>query len=351
MSLRMQLRRVEGNRLVELPLGNLDSEERLEDWIYADASLLGMELLMLGRQVVNPHGGRIDLLALDEEGNTVVLELKRGRTPREVVAQVLDYASWVQGLSYDDLDRICKKHRDTALATAFRARFDHSLPETVNDDHQLVIVASELDDSSERIVTYLAEERGLSINVVFFNVFFSEGQEFIGRAWLRDPLDMEERTGSKRRAPWPGYWFVNVGEGPYRTWSDNAEHGFVGAGQGEKYSKPLRKLGEGDEIFAYVKGRGYVGYGVVTQEAKPIRDARANGKPLLELPLQAPRPGENSDDPKTSEWVVGVDWKRTFPLEEARTFKGVFANQNIVCKLRDPATVTFLRREFGLPEE
>lgn len=32
----------------------------------------------------------------------------------------------------------------------------------------------------------------------------------------------------------------------------------------------------------------------------------------------------------------------------ARWFKGAFANQNIVCKLRDQATVDFLIEEFDV---
>ncbi len=33
-----------------------------------------------------------DLLGLDKDGNIVIVELKRGKTPREVVAQLLEYA-------------------------------------------------------------------------------------------------------------------------------------------------------------------------------------------------------------------------------------------------------------------
>ena len=40
------------------------------------------------------------------------------------------------------------------------------------------------------------------------------------------------------------------------------------------------------------------------------------------------------------------DWRETVPKDDAKTFVGVFANQNIVCKLTQPATVSFLRREF-----
>jgi hypothetical protein len=347
MTLRMDLWQVQGNKLVEVPAQGLDMEDRLENWLEADPSVSGMDLLLIGRQVHTPFGGRIDLLALDSAANTVILELKRGRTPRDVVGQVLDYASWVKDLSYEDLDLICSKYRSADLASAFHERFDEPIPETVNDDHQLVIVAPELDDSSERIVRYLAETLDLAINVVFFNFFRLAEQELMGRAWLKDPAEIEEKTGSKRRPPWPGYWFVNVGEGVHRTWDDNLSHGFLAAGQGEKYSKPLRKLKVDDPVFAYLKGSGYVGYGIVTSEAVMIRDFDVNGAPLLELDLKAARPEENADDPRLSEWVIGVEWKKAVPRDQAVAFKGIFANQNIVCKLRHPETVEFLEQRFG----
>ena len=40
----------------------------------------------------------IDLLGLDADGRTHVLKIKRDRTPQDVVAQALDYGSWVKGL-------------------------------------------------------------------------------------------------------------------------------------------------------------------------------------------------------------------------------------------------------------
>lgn len=48
------------------------------------------------------------------------------------------------------------------------------------------------------------------------------------------------------------------------------------------------------------------------------------------------------------EYAVGVEWKKHFQLSEAKTFKGVFANQNVVCKLTDAATVAFVREEFQI---
>jgi hypothetical protein len=49
-----------------------------------------------------------------------------------------------------------------------------------------------------------------------------------------------------------------------------------------------------------------------------------------------------------AEWAVGVKWLKAYPREEACTFKGIFANPNVVCKLRDPKTTEFLRNQFGI---
>lgn len=353
MSIKMDLWRVRDSRLEDVPGTTLDFENRLEDWLEADPTISGMRVAIIGRQVETDFAGRIDLLALDSVGNTVVLELKRGRTPRDVVAQVLDYGSWVRDLSFADLDRICEKHRDKDLASVYSEVFGTSLPDTINDDHQLVIVAPELDDSSERIVNYLAESRGLPINVVFFNMFQLEGHELVGRAWLKDPSAIEERTGSSRRPPWRGYWFVNVGEGDARNWDDCRKYGFLSAGGGNWYSEPLKKLSVGAQIFAYMKGLGYVGFGLVTAEAVMIRDFTVgeNGTALLDMPLKAPHPDRDRDDPELCEWVIRVDWRKTFSRESAQWFTGAFANQNIACKLRHSETVDFLERNFGVASD
>jgi len=348
MSFEMALWQVTGQNLIEVPPANLNDEQRLEDWIVADSSILGMDIAIVGRQVQTSFGRRIDLLGLDRDANCVVLELKRGRTPRDVVAQLLDYGSWVKDLGYNELDQIAQRWAQKSVATIFQTAFGDAMPETVNESHNLVIVASSLDDSSERIITYLSEEHGVSINAVFFTIFRRENAELVGRAWLKDPVETIQRTESRKRAPWSGYWFVNVGDGPHRNWDDNVSYRYIGAGQGERFSRPLKHLKIGDKFFAYMKGNGYVGYGEVTKEAVPIGEfiVEEDGKPLLEHSLRAQNAAENQESPEKCEWAVGVNWHKVFPREEPKTFKGVFANQNIVCKLRDTKTLEYLQSEF-----
>jgi len=348
MPLQMNLWKVSGDDLEEIEASQLDFEQRLEEWIAKNPSLLGLDVLIIGKQVPTEYGGRIDLLAIDRQGDLVVIELKRSRTPREVVAQVLDYATWVTRLTYQEIDALASDWLGSSIAVAFASHFDQSVPDTLNSSHSMLIVASELDDASERIVQYLATEHQVNINAVFFSFFAVEGQEFLGRAWLMDPENVQEHAESRKQAPWSGYWFVNIGEGLHRNWDDNRRYGYISAGQGTRYSRALQHLDVGDYVFAYMKGIGYVGFGEVVKTAVPIAEfvVDSQDRPLRELDLIAPQTHENSDNVDLSEWVVGVNWIKAFSREEAKTFKGVFANQNIVCKLRHRATVDFLKAEF-----
>ena len=347
----MKLWKVSGEKLAEVSKSVLNKEERLENWIVANPAILGMDVLLIGQQVITTYGGEIDLLAMDREANLVILELKRDRTPREVVAQTLDYASWVKPLSYQELDAITHDFLGKNLKDAFEAHFNSPIPETVNSSHSMVILASELDDSSERIVQYLAEDYEVNINVIFFTFFKQDGNEFLGRAWLMDPQEVQERSQPRKKAPWSGYYFVNFGENEQRNWDDCRKYGFISAGQGPIYRDALKRLKEGDLIFAYMPGLGYVGYGTIMSPAVMVKDfvVESTGKKLLESSLFA-QAGikENCDDPEYSEWVVAVKWVKTFTRNEPKKFAGIFANPNIVCRLRDPATVEFLKKEFGI---
>ena len=86
--------------LSEIQQAPLNLEARLQEWLARDISILDSNLLVIGREVETDYGGYIDLLCIDAEGDLVVVELKRDRTPREVIAQVLDYGSWVADLSH-----------------------------------------------------------------------------------------------------------------------------------------------------------------------------------------------------------------------------------------------------------
>jgi hypothetical protein len=187
--------------LTEIKRSKLDHEARIEKWISSDISLLGPDLLIIGHQVKTAFGKVIDLLCITSSGNLVIVELKRDKTPREVTAQALDYASWVKDLDAEDIDAIAAHHLEgKSLKAAFEAKFGIELPEVINEDHAMLVVASEIDDSTERIIRYLSETYGVDINAVRFEFFQAQnGCEFLVRTFTVAPdLVEQNRRGTRK---------------------------------------------------------------------------------------------------------------------------------------------------------
>ena len=269
-----------GDQPVPVSFERMESESRLEDLLAQDIGVADPNLLLIGRQVLTAYGKFIDLLAIDANGKLVVLELKRDRTLREVVAQLLDYGSWVRSLEDDDIaaifDRFLQKyvpeHVGLSLDEVFCAKFKTtSMPESLNEAHELVLVAGQLDDSSERIISYLADEYGVAINAVFFRFFRDGDNEYLSRAWLTDPGEVDAKVEEKReQGQWNGEFYVSFGHGESRDWGDAQKYGFISAGGGSWYTRTLGILEPGVRLWVNVPGFGYAGVGLVEQAAVPF---------------------------------------------------------------------------------
>lgn len=145
---------------------------------------------------------------MDYNGDIVIVELKRDKTPREVIAQILDYASWIKDLSNEKITEIANKYLGDRgpLEKAFKERFGEELPEILNEHHKMIIVASEIDSSTERIIEYLSDTYGVGINAMTLHYFRNdEGKEFLAKVFLIEPSQIEYRTQtksiSKRKPP------------------------------------------------------------------------------------------------------------------------------------------------------
>ncbi len=358
-----------GDKLTQVQFSPMETESLLEDIIAQDITIIDPNLLLIGRQVPTTFGTFADLLALDSDGNCVVIELKRDRTPREVVAQLLDYGSWVRSLEDDDLATVFEnfikkyypKYSDTSLDQAFCEKFNvQETPDVLNESHKLVVVAAKLDDSTERIITYLAEEYGVPINAVFFRFFRDEDREYLSRAWLIDPSDIEAKVVEKReKLPWNGEFYVSYGGDPNRDWEEARKFGFFSAGGGSWYTKTLGMLEPNSRIWVNMPGGiGYVGVGKVVEGAVPIDDflvddGNGNQVALRQLPVKAANLTTQAQDPEKAEHVVRVEWIKTVPVHEAIREKGFFGNQNSAARPRSKAwihTIDRLKTKFGIKD-
>lgn len=339
----------------------LDSEKSLEDYIDQDVSILNENWLIIGRQVHTSFGKYIDLLAVDETGMIIIIELKKDKTPRDVVAQTIDYASWVEKLTSDRLAKIFERYTDTykvnlkgeSLDAVFHSKFKTSFTEVeLNSAHQMVIVASALDESTERIVKYLSE-KDIPINVVFFNVFKDKGSKLLSRAWFIDPEETKEKDYNvKETEPWNGEFYVSFGEGARRSWEDACKYGFISGGGGAWYSKTLFMLEPGNRVFVNIPQAGYVGVGAVEKSAVKVKEFLVKNDAGEEVSLQnvktrASDMFNDADDDEKAEYLVKIKWIKTVPLKGAITKIGFFGNQNTVCKPSTPKwsyTVELLKK-------
>lgn len=356
-----------GQQPTQLISAKLASEALLEDMIVRAPHILSPEWMLIGRQEVTAHGGRIDLLAIAPDGSLVLVELKRDRTPREIVAQALDYASWVAELEADRITQIYSRLKPgQSLGADFQQRFGTALDEdSLNHAHQIIIVAAELDPSTERIVQYL-NDRDIAINVLFFQVFEHGGQQLLSRAWLIDPSETQANAattvsskGNKGsmgdREPWNGEFYVSFGDEASRSWEDARQFGFISAGGGAWYSKTLKQLSPGDRVWVNLPKRGYVGVGEVTQAVQPASSFTVDTAAGERLAIDVLKHGATYktlvDDPELSEYFVRVKWLYTVPLQQAFNELGLFGNQNTVCQPTTPKwrhTVERLKTAFNI---
>jgi len=332
-----------GARPTALVADRLASEDLLEEMIVADISILSPDWMLIGRQIRTSHNGIPDLLAIARDGSLVLVELKRDRTPRDVIAQALDYASWVERLGAEEITGIYSRFSNGgSLAEAFKRRFNAELEEDMlNASHQVVVVASELDPLSERIVQYLSD-REIPINVLFFQVFRDGSEQYLSRSWMIDPAETQSNLANNtkgdgaEREPWNGEYYVSYGGWKARSWDDARKYGFISAGGGAWYSRTLDLLEPGARIWVKIPQTGYVGVARVTGPVEGIATFQVQTpegrKPVTEVLQYAKDLLIEAQDPEKAERFVPVEWLETVPLDQAVNEVGFFGNQNSVCR-------------------
>lgn len=151
-------------------------EENLENWIEANPSFLGEELLIIGRQVDIPDvNDTLDLLALDTKGNAVIIELKRGQLKDPVEMQGLKYASYISRWDYDDFERQAQEYyKDkpkeeefdfNGLFEDFCKKVDTGEIPEINSDQRIILVGSGIGPKLGSVALWLLEHN-IDIKVI-----------------------------------------------------------------------------------------------------------------------------------------------------------------------------------------
>lgn len=162
-------------------------EEHLEDWIEKHPDLLGESLLIIGRQVTIPDvQDRIDLLAVDAEGNAVVVELKRGALTDPVDVQSLRYASYISKWGFEEFERVASNHRgqdekEYNFNADLEAFFeDTGIEETpnLNEDQRIIIVGASVREKLGSVALWL-NDHNVDIRLIEVTAYKSDGELFV----------------------------------------------------------------------------------------------------------------------------------------------------------------------------
>ena len=100
-----QIIRLEEKTFAEL---KLREREHLQEWIAKNPACLGEELLIIQKEFdgFQDTRERLDLLAMDKQGNLVIIENKLDDSGKDVTWQVLKYASYCSSLSKEDIKSV-----------------------------------------------------------------------------------------------------------------------------------------------------------------------------------------------------------------------------------------------------
>lgn len=139
-------------------------------------------ILVVGRQITTNLNSFIDLMGIDNSGNTIVVELKRNKTPRDTIAQLLEYASFVENLDYSQLNDIYHNYsgEDISLEDYHQQYFKNEADEKVsfNKFTKLVVVAQEITKEIKQTAQYL-RKKGLDLYCLEFKYFTTKSGEKI----------------------------------------------------------------------------------------------------------------------------------------------------------------------------
>jgi len=174
-------------------------ESILEKWLKTDSKILRDDILIFGEQV-RTKSGVLDYIGIDDTGNIVIVELKRDKLPREVLAQAIDYASDVADWDIDKFNEICLTYSGNLLEDHIAEKFENVEIKdlVINKAQRLLLVGFSIDESLSRMIEWLSSKYNLGINAIILNyVVTSSGNELLSKTVII-PEEIEKEKVNKK---------------------------------------------------------------------------------------------------------------------------------------------------------
>ncbi|HET7511062.1 MAG TPA: hypothetical protein VFJ65_12530 [Solirubrobacterales bacterium] len=157
------------------------------------------QAVVVAREVSTPHGGRIDVVAIDQDGVISLCECKLDRNAgsrRELLGQVLEYAGALEGMTFGDFRRVMSDRLQVDLIDEMRERapegFDTAAwEESVGEslaagNFRLVLAVDQLTEVLKQTVLYLNERASFSLLVAEMRRVRHNGVEMLAPSVFGD---------------------------------------------------------------------------------------------------------------------------------------------------------------------
>ena len=162
-----------------------ESEKLLENTIVKHPEMLMPGLTLVGRQTPT-EGGPLDLLGVDADGRLVVFELKRGTLSRDAVAQVIDYASYLDAMPEQELANYISErsgsHGIERIEDFEEWHDSKSQGQGLSalKPVRMVLVGLGVDERTTRMVRFLATS-GIYVSLLTFHGYSYDGKALLAR--------------------------------------------------------------------------------------------------------------------------------------------------------------------------
>lgn len=151
-------------------------------------------LVVAAREIGLPGSGHTDAIAVSAEGDIAIIECKlaaNAEIKRKVIGQIFEYAAFLWGMSYEDLDSKFRDRRGASLtelveeavagewdAESFRSGAEEALR---SGSFLLVVVVDEVNSELRRIVRYVNEcgSADFSLHALEMRMFRAGGLDLL----------------------------------------------------------------------------------------------------------------------------------------------------------------------------
>ena len=194
-------------------------EKHIEEWVETNPGILGDDLLIISKQFkgFDKTKEKLDLLAVDQEGRLVVIELKRDDSGSDVHWQAIKYASYLSQANQGDIVSMLSKYEDVSGEEAKQKLRDHIEADNLdilNNDQRIILASHRFARQVTSAALWLNEK--------------SPSKNLITCVQIVPYLD-ESKTGSlflqaNTIIPVPGTEAYTIGVGSLENGDDESSH-------------------------------------------------------------------------------------------------------------------------------